>query len=347
MTDKPMINPLVQNSPDGDGRGRNPESRPLPPIPVDAEANFLSTEGEHVGTGDSHYGELASEGREAQQVRFLQTKIKESNFVFLFGGAQRGKTVVTSSIINFLSSVEAGGKLTPFRLKRGNEAGGDDPGRVLFNKIRRAFAEQRFPLRTTLVGDKEPIYVNVRFAPSPKMDADPISMTFLEMPGEDLEKVDTPDGGYGELPSRINAFFKVKDIKLAFILVTEPATAFEDDQLMASFIDYVCDLDSRFETSRLLLLVTKWDRYEGELSVSEFVAENMRLTFAKLHEPRHSIAGFSIGEVVTMDKQPFLKSFNPDYAKGVVNWLYTEFTGKPLYRLGGFERFSKFIKRWL
>lgn len=292
-------------------------------------------------------GNAPANNREAEQVRFLQTKTSETNFIFLFGGAQRGKTVVTSSIVNFLSSVEAQGTLSPFRLKVPADSTEIDHGRALFDRIRRVFAEQRFPLRTSLVGDKEPIYVNVRFTPKNDLDAETLGMTFLEMPGEDLEKVDTPEGGYGELPARINAFFKVKDIKLAFILVTEPAKAFGDDQLMASFIDYVCDQDSRFLTSRFLLLLTKWDSYEGELSPAEFAEKNMRLTYAKLFDSRHSIASFSIGDVVMMDGKPFLTSFNPDYAKSVVNWLYSEFTGKPLYRLGGFKKVAAFVKRWL
>ena len=116
---------------------------------------------------------------------------------------------------------------------------------------------------------------------------------------------------------------------------------------MASFIDYISDLDRKFEASRFLLLVTKWDIYEGELSVVDFVAENMRLTHAKLHDPRHSIASFSIGEVETLDSKPFLKSFHPSYAKAVVNWLYMEFKGKPLYRRNVKQRVFAFVKRWL
>lgn len=286
------------------------------------------------------------EGREARQIRFLQTVAKETNFVFMFGAAQRGKTVITSSIINFLSSVDARGELSPFRLKRDSNEDGD-PGRRLFNNIRRVFAQQRFPERTVLVGEREPIYVNVRFTPHKELDANPLSLSFLEMPGEDLQTVDAPDGGDGQLPPTIKAFMRVKGLTPAFILVTEPEKAFDDDQLMASFIDYINDIDRRFSNSKFLLLVTKWDEYEGNLSVAEFVKEKMRLTHAKLFDPKHSISAFSIGEVDKVDKKPFLKSFDPTYAKQVTNWLYQEFNGQPLYRRSKWHKFLDFIKRFL
>lgn len=308
-------------------------THPSPP-PSSAHSHDGDADPDDVGEG---------EGKEARQIRFLQTVVKETNFVFLFGAAQRGKTVVTSSVVNFLSSVESKGSLAPFRLKPKSDS---DEGRKLFDRIRRLHAQQRFPERTLLVGDREPIYVNIAFSPNKELDSEPLRMTFLEMPGDDLKGVDSPDG-VGELPPTINAFMRVKGLKPAFVLITSPENAFDDDQLMSSFIDYICELDPRFDSSRFLLLITKWDTYSGALSPAGFVAENMRLTNAKLFNPKHSIAAFSIGTVDTVDGSPFLKSYEPSYAKAVVNWLYMEFTGKPLYRrsalkklLDGFRRFG-------
>lgn len=292
---------------------------------------------------DDDFGSSDTEDREAKQIRFLQSIKKETNFVFLFGAAQRGKTVITSSIVNFLSSVEAKGKLAPFKLTHDSTI---DEGRILLDKMRRLHAQQRFPERTVLVGDGEPIYVNVKFTPNKELDSDILPMTLLEMPGDLLQSVDSPKG-VGELPSRINAFMRVEGLKPAFILITSPETASDDDLVIASFIDYIIDLDSRFDASRFLLLVTKWDTYQGKLSTTDFVAQTMRVTHAKLYNPKHSIAAFSIGAVDTVGGKPFLKNFDSSYAKGVVNWLYEEFTGKPLYRrsalkklLDGFRRFG-------
>lgn len=329
----------VMPEPSKDDESISPKELSTPSSPS-VSPNSISNSNEERGIPESP-GD--SDGKEARQIRFLQTIVKETNFVFLFGAAQRGKTVVTSSVVNFLSSVDAMGNLAPFRLKPKSDA---DEGRKLFDRIRRLHAQQRFPERTTLVGDREPIYVNIAFSPNKELDSEPLRLTFLEMPGEDLKAVDSPDG-VGELPPTINAFMRVEGLKPAFILITSPDNAFDDDQLMSSFIDYICELDSRFDASRFLLLITKWDTYGGALSPAEFVAENMKLTNAKLFNPKHSIAAFSIGAVDVVGGNPFLKRYEPSYAKAVVNWLYMEFTGKPLYRrsawrkiLDGFRRFG-------
>ena len=292
--------------------------------------------------GDDDFGSSDTDGREARQIRFLQSVKKQTNFVFLFGAAQRGKTVITSSIVNFLSSVEAKGKLNPFKLTHDATI---DEGRVLLDRMKRLHREQRFPERTVLVGNDEPIYVNIKFTPNRELDSDSLSMTFLEMPGDVLAKVDSPTG-IGGLPASINAFMQVEDLKPAFILITSPETAFDDDQKMVSFIDYITDLDPRFDASRFLLLITKWDLYQGELPIAEFVAQTMTGTYAKLYSPKHSIAAFSIGSVTKVDGKDFLQKYNSDYPKKVVNWLYQEFTGKPLYRRGTFQKIIDGLRRF-
>ena len=319
-TDSPPLN--------GSGGGREPPPRYESNLHDDRGDDFDSTE---------------NEDPEVKQIRFLQTVKRQTNFIFLFGAAQRGKTVITSSIVNFLSSIDAKGELAPFKLTHDATV---DEGRALLTKMRRLHANQRFPERTLLVGNNEPIYVNVKFTPNRELDSDTLSMTFLEMPGDLLGKVDSPTG-VGSLPASINAFMRVDGLKPAFILITSPETAFDDDQTIVSFIEYITELDPRFNTSRFLLLVTKWDMYQGKLPIADFVAQTMPGTNAKLYNPQHSIAAFSIGAVDTVGGKPFLRQFNPEYPKQVVNWLYQEFTGKPLYRrsilrkiLDGFIRFG-------
>nr|CBA26532.1 hypothetical protein Csp_E36200 [Curvibacter putative symbiont of Hydra magnipapillata] len=277
-----------------------------------------------------------------------------TNFIFLFGGSQRGKTVVTSSIINFLSSVESEGQLVPFNVKKGSDA-----GNALFKKILWTFSQKIFPERTVLVENREPIYLNVRFTPNDNRDKEAINLTFLEMPGDVLQKIDVPEGGSGELPVSIDVFFKTIGTSISFILVTEHSRAAEDDQLMSSFIDHVRFQNKHFSSTRFLLLVTKWDDYDGGLPIDEFVKINMRLTHSKLHDTKHSISEFSIGEVGQVEdaasepdpvtkKKPqkdFLKQYNPTPSRRVINWIYTNVTGKPLYQKSFFERIlAKFLK---
>lgn len=275
---------------------------------------------------------------EVDQIKAIQRM--NTNFVFLFGSQQRGKTVITSSVLNFLSGVEAEGNLVPVKNIKGS-----DYGNQLLSRLRRVFSESRFPERTVLIDGKEPIYVNVKFTPKNLRDHKEIFLTFLEMPGDHLKKIDAPDGGLGELPANIDVFFKTTNVKILFILVTDHTKAYEDDQLIATFIDYVNSVNKDFARSNYLLLVAKWDEYDGGLDINEFVKSNMRLTHAKLHNEANSISDFSIGAVGEADGKPFLKEFDSVPSKAVINWIYTQVHGKPLYKKSIFQRIlGKFLK---
>jgi hypothetical protein len=277
---------------------------------------------------------------ELQQINAIQRM--STNYVFLFGAQQRGKTVVTSSIMNFLSSADSEGDLSPFAVKKNQT----DHGNELLQKILRTFAEQRFPERTVLVGEKEPIHMNVRFTPNNKRDRTALNFTFLEMPGDELRRIDAPDGGRGEFPVSIDVFFKTINTSISFILVTEHELAAEDDQLISSFINFVRHENKNFSDSRFLLLITKWDTYDGGLSIDEFIKLNMRLTHAKLHDNKHSVCDFSIGDVATAGGKAFLQRFNPVPSKQVINWLYRNITGKPMYKKTFWEKVSSKFMRY-
>jgi hypothetical protein len=287
---------------------------------------------------------------EVEQIKAIE--IMNTNFVFLFGGPQRGKTVVTASVVSFMHDVVlANGKAEPHNRKRNDKLSSrsakDEAGDVLLQKILTFRAKRLFPERTLLVGETDPIYVNVRFTPKDSRDHPALNFTFLEMPGDSLQKILTPEGGRGDLPSSIDVFFRAHDAKakLSFVLVTDHESAPDDDQLIASFIDYVMSECDGFDAARFLLLVSKWDDYDGGLSLTEFVRTAMPLTFGKLYDPKHSMSAFSIGKVTVADEKPMLKEYNSDYPKKVLGWLYRNITGKSPYDPGFMKAlFSKFIK---
>ncbi|HPG62360.1 MAG TPA: hypothetical protein PK586_10140 [Casimicrobium sp.] len=272
-----------------------------------------------------------------QREQIEAIKRHDSNFVFLFGAAQRGKTVVSSALINFMGSVDSGGKLSSFGIKKGV-----DEGNALLRRIQRQFAEGVFPDRTALGTDRQPLYLNVAFSPADSKRRK-LRLTFLEMPGDELRHVDSPDGGRGTLPDGIDVFFKAHNVSLSFILVTDISRAADDDLMMTSFMDYIAEQNAQFESARFLLLVTKWDEYDGDKTVAEFVRGNMPKTYAKLFHPRNSIAQFSIGVVREADGKPFIGEFDPIPAKQVLNWLYANIDGQPLYRKSLWQRLRKFI----
>lgn len=272
-----------------------------------------------------------------QREQIEAIKRHDSNFVFLFGAPQRGKTVVSSSLINFMGSVGSEGKVSAFGLKKGV-----DEGNALLRRIQRQFALGVFPDRTSLAADGQPLYLNVAFVPvDPKSRK--LRLTFLEMPGDELQKVDSPDGGRGALPSSIDVFFNTEKVSLSFILVTDTSRAADDDLLMTAFMDYIAEKNSDFENARFLLLVAKWDEYDGDQSVDEFVRTNMPKTYGKLFSPRNSIAQFTIGTVRQADGKAFISEFDPIPAKQVLNWLYSNIEGRPLYKKSLWRRILRFI----
>lgn len=273
------------------------------------------------------------EYKKLELTRYIDAIKGITNFVFLFGAAERGKSVVTSSVFNFLSSLESRGHVAPLRL---DAQGRTDKGIELMRRMQHQHTNHQFPERTVLF-DGEPIFASLKFSPDTALSSPELTMTFLDVPGDEIT-TNRAYADYGHLAATINALIKVDGLKLVFILVTSPDTAQSDDLLMSSFIDHVSSIDSRFDRSNFLLLLAKWDTYVGGLSPAEFVAKNMRVTDAQLHGAKHSIAAFSIGDVATVDGRPLVTRFEPKYAKNVVNWLYLQFTGKPLYRLSWWQR---------
>jgi len=305
---------------------------------------------EEVNPSNSEVGQQESVGPKSELDHINAIERMNTNFMFIFGSSQRGKTVITASILNFLSSADAEGGLSVVRGRTDKT----DHGDRLLKQIRRKIAARQFPDRTVLVGDDEPIYVNVKFTPRNSRDHKALNLTFLEMPGDTLQKVDAPDGGMGDLPSSINAFLRAdrRKVKLSFILVTDHQNAPDDDQLMASFIEYIIEENATFAEEGFLLLVSKWDEYDGGLSVGEFVKLNMPITYGKLYDKRHSMSSFSIGEVDQAAGSRggminFLKVFNPEPSKRVINWMWKRVSGKPLYTESRASWLARTINRFI
>jgi len=59
---------------------------------------------------------------------------------------------------------------------------------------------------------------------------DGVPLTFLEISGEDLHKVEVAKGG--KLPDNVDIYFKADGLSMLFILVTTPQDASKDDTIM-------------------------------------------------------------------------------------------------------------------
>jgi hypothetical protein len=275
----------------------------------------MSREEEDIDTTQEHPA-LPAKISQQEQIKYLRNK--GTNFIFLFGKQAIGKTAITASIIHYLNTECRYGSLE----KNGNRA-----GQILWENIRQAIADGRFPDRTGIenVFEVESIFVPARN----RTHLSTLSLTFLEMDGQSLAEVSVKKKG--KLPSNIDIYFKAGDLSMTFIMITSHDEASLDDQLMVNFLDYLNDKSSRYREARVLLLVSKWDKYEGRDNVAEFLAQRMPQTFKRLSKPTNAYGVFSLGTIDDeVDESPFIQKYDSKSAKSVFEWIYQTLTGKQI-----------------
>ena len=253
---------------------------------------------------------------EQEQIRYLRDKA--TNFIFLFGKYAIGKTAITASLIHYLNTECHYGSLE----KRGNQE-----GQRLWEIIKQAIAQGRFPDRT---GGENVFEVESLFVPSNnRKHLSKLPLTFLEMSGESLSEVSIRKSG--KLPSNIDLFFKAGNLSMTFIMVTSHEEAHEDDQLMVEFLDYIIQKSPRFRDSRVLLLISKWDTYAGRGNVTDFLRTQMPNTFRRLARSTNAYGSFSLGTIEEqVDGRPFIQEYDSKPARDVFEWLYKTLTGKKI-----------------
>lgn len=259
-----------------------------------------------------------------KRVRYKQHSISqevnlsdETNYVFIFGKPYVGKTVITTSIINYLSTESRHGLL---RIKD------NKVGITFLDRAINFFRKQQFPERTVKGSLTE---VDVEFLPFRKTK-DKLALTFLEMSGEDLRQIEFGESSSNRLPTGIEVFLRAEGLSKIFILVTSHDEASNDDYLMAKFLDYIIANDQHFQNSRVLLLVSKWDTFIEKIGINDFLKSQMPLTYRKLHKNINAVAYFSIGKVSEIDGMPFIIKYDSKPAEKVFSWIYKTLTGKSL-----------------
>jgi len=280
--------------------------------------------------GESVSGEAVSQDTKkfksmAEQIEYLEGK--DTNYVFLFGEPAAGKTAVCASLFLHLSSPqEKLGDMEEFRYEDDTRYQKNDLN--LLNTIRDAVRNRRFPARTD-VGSLS--HVNIRYRPI-KRSKPPISVTFLEMAGDDLQKVESTKDSLGNLPTDIDVFFKADrdKVSMLFVLVTSHQNAVKNDKLMVNFLDYIIAQDLRFRDSRILLLISQWDTYVGDKDVKDFIQDRMPFTWSKLGKSTNAYRYFTLGVIKDVDGNPYVAKYDEEPARKVFHWIYHTITGKHL-----------------
>jgi hypothetical protein len=251
----------------------------------------------------------------------------DKHFVFMFGSPASGKTAVLGSLIQAMQRPEAKGTLFVHGTTEDNYF---KDGLALWNHIREAFEERRFPKRT-LHGRTIQVLLQYR----PPYELPTLNLVFLEMAGEDLREVRITGQGDRDLPFHVGQFLRIPKLKLVFLLVTPWSDAAKDDATVDDFLSYVNSVASHLTENRFILLITKWDTKTGATpsDIDTFLRQAMPKTYNKLAHKRNVIQPFSIGTVVQMPPEAggdIISSFDYKASQRLFARLYERCTGLSL-----------------
>ena len=251
----------------------------------------------------------------------------DGQVLFLFGKQQIGKSSILGSLFHFMGSGYSGGQITPMNII--------PEGYAFYNKSVQSISNQKLPGRTL---SNKPISACIEFSPI-KKEFPPLRLAILEMSGEDLVKVQTPTGMMGDFREDIKLFLNEDSFNIGFVMVTSHDDAHVDDILMADFINYLLNYNNKFPMNRVLLLISKWDTYNGTKKLEDFVKLNMPLTYGALISRQGSLGIFSVGNIVNVNNQPHIAKINSDYPKRLLRWIYKHFKGYDIYQLSLWQKF--------
>jgi len=245
---------------------------------------------------------------------------KNSNFIFVFGYTGSGKTTVLAAIDLYIRRKYA---------KTINPTGNKD-GINHINKIVRNITFGEFP-NATPAGT----IVEYDVALTHPVSDETVNLTFIEMAGEDLRKINTDDedAGTGDLRSEIKKYLTCPDISISFLLIADYKERIEtlrEDDLFMNFFGYVRNLEVPLQN--VGVIVSKFDKDVTDRLLLNDVVEDYLPQTKRFMENRSIIENakifpFSIGEVVQEEgDEPRITAIDLRDTDAVVNWLFDSFS---------------------
>lgn len=273
---------------------------------------------------------IASEKIKTEADALEEMRMMQTNFVFLYGDSQTGKSAICASMLHFImTNADVG-----FFEERGL---GHGEGKSFIRDAVRAMSKKRFLPRT---GHDSVTLAGGRFQPA-KKGFSSIPITFMEMAGEECRNLVAPVEGK-PFPKHIDLFLNDQSLNLVFMMViNHDAVTHEKDLLLSDFVDFIRSKDARFRGSRILLLVSKWDSYANDLTVGQFVQQFLPLTYASLSKNDNCILAYKVGRVRKVDGEPYIDSFDKESPRKTLQWLYHTITGKDFLKESTWNRFWK------
>ena len=260
-------------------------------------------------------------------------KNKDSNFVFFFGTADSGKSVILSSMLYYLSS--QAGVLRP-RLGTPNTKEAEVLLYDFFDNIRQGI----LPNRTTR---DQVTRLDLVFEPNNRSKKIvPINLTFLETSGENHNEIRRGGSYHSSIESFLNA-----SIPLTFIIVTSYDSAHKDDTLINEFLNELERKGKNLQSVNVILVISKWDK-SGRMDVASteeldnFISERLSRTSQRIDTYGLSKTYYTIGSLQNNNGMERISLLNLATAEVLSNWLYSSIVGYDLNYEGTFWEKIKF-----
>lgn len=258
-------------------------------------------------------------------------KNKDSNFVFFFGTASSGKSVILATMLYYMRS--QAGVIRP-KIGTPNTQEAEALLYDYFENISKGI------LPEGTVKDKV-TRLDLVFEPNNKSKkVIPINLTFLEKSGENDNEIRRG----GQYHSSIETYLSA-NLPLTFILVTSYENAHKDDILINTFLNKLEKYEKKLKSVNIILVISKWDKsgstdVEAAIELDNFVNERLPMTSQVIDTYGLNKTFYTIGEINAMTNRVELLNLNT--AEVLSKWLYQSIAGYPLDYEGTFWERIKF-----
>lgn len=260
-------------------------------------------------------------------------KNKDSNFVFFFGDAGTGKSVILSAMLYYMRA-QAGVVRPKLGTPNSKEA------QVLLSDFFENIRQGVLPNRS----DRDRVIrLDLVFEPNNRSKkTPPINLTFLEMSGENHKEIKRGGNYHSSIESYLNA-----NIPLTFIMVTSFESAHKDDVLINEFLDELERKNKNLKSVNAILIVSKWDKsgrtdVDNAQELDAFIYDRLPMTAQRIDTYRLSKSYFTIGSISNNEGVDKINLLNLSTAEVLSKWLYRSIVGYDLDYEGTFWERIKF-----
>ncbi|ROI14876.1 hypothetical protein [Epilithonimonas hominis] len=260
-----------------------------------------------------------------------EIKNKDSNFVFFFGTASSGKSVILATVLYYMRS--QAGVIRP-KIGTPNTAEAESLLYDFFDNISKGI------LPEGTVKDKV-TRLDLVFEPNNKSKKIiPINLTFLETSGENHNEIKRGGNYHSSIETYLSA-----NLPLTFIIVTSYDNAHKDDILINTFLNKLEKYEKKLKSVNIILIISKWDKsgsrnIEATAELDNFIETYLPMTATAMNTYGLAKTFYTIGELNEETNRVTLLDL--DRAEKLSKWLYESIVGYPLDYEGTFWERIKF-----